>query len=297
MIRTRRSVWYCLLLVLLTVPTAHAAKSRETLKDYRPDGVAQPMEAVKEFRPVSFAGIPLSMLEGGNFMCFSWNYPREHVAFSELAPERVSYNAHVVGPEGEYIAYAVMPTVAGDVPYWRFTGVVGGIRTLKPGMKGVTHSTMLDKAYRLSGEEIVEYVPGKWADGDYRRDFVRKYGTPLDETPVSEIAKQEISRWNVYETEVGLLASPWDEGQVRRIAEINPAYSGLGKIVKAGNFRLTPSLTSIFTGIAMDVISALGQKPCGYDAKSVMSREQLGKTVLFIDANYREYFRKHNRNN
>jgi hypothetical protein len=78
------------------------------------------------------------------------------------------------------------------------------------------------------------------------------------------------------------------------MAEINPAYSALGKLVKAGNFRLSFPITSIFTGAAMDAVAALGQKSCGYDGKSVISRAELGKTALFIDASYRSYFERHN---
>jgi hypothetical protein len=289
---TKNVLLICVML-LFAIPTESiASKSSVTLMDFRPAGTTQSIERKIEFKPLTSAGLLLSSddIAKGNFMSFSWNYPRTIEAFAELSPECVSRNAHVVGPDGgEYVSSAVMPVIAGSVPAWRFTGVVIGLRQLIPGLKGVTLSVRLDKAYRLSGEEITEFEPDKWRDGEYRRNFVLTHGTPLAETPVSEFVKNEIMNWNVYETEVGLIASPWSEDRVREMAEMNPAYSFFQRLVKVGNFRLSMSVTATFTGAGMDVVRALGAKSSGLDWKSEQSLLRQGRNLMYMDVQYKMY--------
>ncbi|NTV54883.1 MAG: hypothetical protein HGA16_00055 [Candidatus Moranbacteria bacterium] len=289
--RTRRSVWYCLLLLVLLAADAKAGGS-ETLRDFRQAGSAQPSERKEDFKPLAFAGVALTgEIKAGNFTCFSWNFPETPEALAEWDPLRVSYQAHVVGADGkEYVSHALFAGIAGSYPAPRYAGVVEGITSARPDLKGVTLSTKLQKAYTLSGVEIREFDPEKWADGEYRRAFVLRYGTPLSDTPVTDLVKSEIAHWNVYQTTIGLVASPWDESQVRKLAEMNPRYSFFGKLVDVGNFRVSLSMIATASGAALDVLSAIGAKSTGFDYKSQQSRIDQGYNLLVWNQLYAVYF-------
>ena len=272
-------VW-CFLLTLAFANDAFA-RSSETLHDFRLIG-SSPVERKVEFRPLAFAGLELTdNIKSGNFVCFSWNYPETVEAFSEWDRLRISFQAHVVGEDGsEYVTHALFAGVIGNIPAPRYGGVVEGISGPRSDLKGVTLTTELDKAYTLLGKEIPEFDPEKWENGEYRRSFVLKYGTTLSETPVSELVKNEVMNWNVYETKIGLVASPWNEDQVRKLAVINPQDTFLQKLVGVGKFRIRLSPIATASGAVLDVIGAIGAKSRNFGHKSVQSREEQGYNML-----------------
>ncbi len=292
--RTKRIIvimWcWCLLLTLTCADNAFAGGDK-ILRDFRLNGSPTPVEWKVDFDLLTTVGMKLSPdIRSGNFTCFSWNYPMTVETLAEFGRLRVCYQSHVVGTDGtEYVSHALFAGVAGEIPAPRYGGVVEGILSPRSDLKGVTLTTKLNRAYTLMGERIKEFDPEKWQDGEYRRAFVLKYGTPLSETPVSELVKNEIMNWYVYETRIGLVASPWNEEQVLEVAKIISQDTFFQKLVGVGNFRLSLSPIGSALGAVLDVRRAAYAKSRNYDNEgSERSLWEQGEDVMVMSRLYRD---------
>ena len=301
--RTKRIIvimWcWCLLLTLTCADNAFAGGS-EVLHDFRQFGLPTPLERKVEFRPLASAGILFSdNIKSGNFTGFTWNYPMTESSCSEfggLKGLKISYQAHVVGEDGsEYVSWALFAGIHGkNNPAPRYGGVVEGILGQKTGLKGVTLSTKLNRAYTLFGKEISEFEPDKWKEGEYRRSFVLKYGTPLSETNISEIVKKEIMGWYVYKTKIGLIVSPWPKELMEKVeilANINPRYTFIDTLADVGNFRADISPIQTASSAILDVVHTIGAKSQGFDDESYQSRMEQGYNILVWNRLWQDYFK------
>ncbi len=235
--------------------------------------------------PVMLTGLPWSdNLQQGNFVTVLGNFPPSPESWAEWDPLRIRYQAHAIGADGrEYVAHALFAGYIECVP--RLFVFVEGLQNPDTDVKVVILSTLLDRAYTLEGKQIEKFDAGAFqSDASYRKEMILRGGTVLKTTRHIGGMEEAFGNWSVYNTKSGLIATPLQPEQIKFLAGINPQYSYWEKVVGTTGAAVSIDYISTTVGIVFDLISAGSAKSQGFDYNSVMSRQQQGYNVAFLEA-------------
>lgn len=227
--------------------------------------------------PVMFAGLPWNdTLARGNYFAVLGTFPETQAALAEWDPLRVRHQAYASGADGtEYVAHALFAGFIACVP--RYIILIEGLTRPETGVKVVTLSTLVDRAYTAQGEEIAGFKAGDFqSSASYRREFTQASGSEVTMLrPVPDMA-QAIAGWSLYDTKLGRLATPLDPEQVKQLASINTQYQYWDKVQGTARGALSLDYVGTALGVAFDLIDAREAPSRGFDHQSLISRAKLG---------------------
>jgi hypothetical protein len=196
---------------------------------------------------------------------------------------RIRYQAHAVGKDGqEYIAHALFAGYIQCQP--RFFVFVEGLKKPAAEVKGVTLSTLFDRAYTFAGQPIKGFDAGKFqSSAQYRQEFIQREGTALSDVRHIGGMEKAFGNWSVYKTKSGQIAVPLEPEKIKFLSGINPQYSYWEKVV--GTTRGSVSLDYISTtlGVVVELMTADSAPSKGFDYESTMSRRQQGYNLAFME--------------
>lgn len=251
------------------------------------DGKGSKEAVVREvgIDPVMLTGLPWSEnLKQGNFVTVLGNFPLSPESWAEWDPLRIRYQAHAIGADGrEYTAHALFAGYIECAP--RLFVFVEGLKNPDADVKVVTLSTLLDRAYALDGKQIANFEVGKFqSDALYRKEMILREGTALNTSRHIGGMEEAFGNWSVYETKSGQIATPLEPEKIKFLSGINPQYSYWEKVVGTTSASISIDYISTTVGIIFDLISAGSAKSQGFDYNSVMTRQQQGYNVAFLEA-------------
>lgn len=250
------------------------------------DGEGQKEKVVRSMGidPVMFSGLPWTDdLRAGRFVTLLASFPATPEAWAEWDPLRIRYQAHAVGTDGrEYPAYAVFAGYIGCTP--RYFVFVEGLQKPDAGVKVVTFSTLLDRAYDLRGREVKFDATKFRKDASYRKEFVQSEGTATDAVRSVQGMRRAFDGWSVYDTKSGQIVTPLDGPQVKYLAGTNPQYSYWEKVTGSARVSVSADYVSTAVGIVFDLVSAGSVKAQGFDYGSVMSRSRQGYNLAVLES-------------
>jgi hypothetical protein len=145
-------------------------------------------------------------------------------------------------------------------------------------------STIGQYAYDLDENEFeIEVAQFASNADDYRKKIILQKGTRTSTKPEMNNFLETTKKWNRYQTPEGVLLSPLGEKELKYIAEINPGYTFLERMIRDGKFSLVPDATGTIAGLAIDAIRAAGAPSTGWDFNSIITRRQMGMIIDYIE--------------
>lgn len=243
--------------------------------------------------PYEYTGLKeTEAIISGKYTVVKADFPEN--LFAEFFPGRLKWHAWIVNPRTgqEFHGQAMFSGLDEHLEPF-FTIVIDGDESvgLSSDSRFILLSSGFTYGYDAGGREFVINSSKFSNSSEYRNHLVTEKGDAIGSVkhPNREIVKRILLSWNYFQSKEGFkFYTPLAEEHVRAIASINSQYDFVDKFVAKARAMVSLDYVSTAISLAFDVARAANAPSAGWDYDSVIERREMGFSVNYITALYRQ---------
>lgn len=219
--------------------------------------------------------------------------------FKELFPGRTTYYAWVVNLKTgkEFFVQGLFSGFEENFEPF-LTAVIDGDEStglVEKDCKLIVLSTAFKYGYDIGGRKF-PVDSAKFAAGpDYRRDIVDKYGDLVSEIKKvangKELVEDILQNWSYFErnSDGARFYTSLSEERMKQLAKLNPQYNFWDKFKYNARLSIAPlNYVATAVNLGFDILNSAMAPSWGADFDSVISREDFGFALAYLDGFYRK---------